>query len=125
MTDGRERVWSATVTSIGADAAEMFGAGVFILFGEPVPDALAEVSVVHRATGSPKRPIRPGDRLVIGQVSAPIEEVGDLASANMAELGHLTVYVGQSDDGVLPGAVRTGAAVFAPQIGDHIEIVGS
>lgn len=111
------------MTSIGVDAPEMFGAGVFILFGEPVPDALAEVSVVHVADGPPARAIQPGDRLVIGQASAPIEAVGNLASGNLTELGHLTVYVGASDDEVLPGAVRTGTAAFAPQIGDHIAIV--
>jgi PTS system glucitol/sorbitol-specific IIA component len=124
MTIPNECVWSATVTAIGADAADMFGAGVFILFGEPVPDALAEVSVVHVADGPPRRPIEMGDRLVIGTTSASIEAVGQLASANLTELGHLTVYVGQSDDAVLPGAVRTGSAAFAPHVGDRIEIVG-
>jgi len=40
-------LWNSTVDSIGADAAEMLEAGVVILFGSPVPDELAEVSLVH------------------------------------------------------------------------------
>ena len=35
-------LWQSPVTRIGDDAAEMIEAGVLILFGEPVPDALAD-----------------------------------------------------------------------------------
>ena len=43
-------LWNSTVDSIGADAAEMLEAGV-VLFGSPVPDELAEVSLVHGLGG--------------------------------------------------------------------------
>ena len=36
-------LWSADITAIGPDASDMIDGGVVILFGEPVPEALAEV----------------------------------------------------------------------------------
>ena len=48
-------LWSADITAIGPDASDMIDGGVVILFGEPVPEALAEVSIVHRTTTAPTR----------------------------------------------------------------------
>ena len=36
------KLWTAQVSQIGADAGEMIEAGVLILFGDPVPEALTE-----------------------------------------------------------------------------------
>ena len=73
MTD----IWSATVTRIGDDAPEMFDAGCYILFGEPVPDALADVSIVHDGAGQAAE-VRPGDDFWIGEDRFTVAEVGDL-----------------------------------------------
>lgn len=116
-------IWSTTVSHIGADASDMLEAGVVILFGEPVPPALAEVSVVHADAQPPLRDIAAGDVLTLGEQRLTLEAVGELGNDNLRQLGHIVVYVGQPDQELLPGAVHaTGEMPTAPVVGAHISI---
>ncbi len=99
--------YRSTIVDVGPEAAEMAAAGVVILFGEPLPEALAEVSVVHRPSQTlAGRSIAVGDTVVIGGRSLEITAVGDLAAKNLADLGHVVLYVNQPDQKLLPGAVQ-------------------
>lgn len=114
-------LWQARVTSVGAGVAEFVDAGVLVLFGEPVPDALAEVSVVHAdATGSPE--LRAGDELWVGSSCARIAEVGAMANANFSELGHIVIYYDAGGTELLPGAVRASGSVALPSVGDVVAL---
>ncbi|AFV88658.1 PTS system glucitol/sorbitol-specific IIA component [Acidipropionibacterium acidipropionici ATCC 4875] len=121
-------LWQTEITSVGADAGDLLDGGVLILFGEPVPDALAEVSVVHRLGGddavgaSPE--IAPGDEVHLAADVFTIDEVGEIANRNLAGLGHIVVYVNSPDQALLPGAVKaTGSDLAAPSAGDTISFV--
>lgn len=114
-----QTVWESEVVRIGDDAQEMFDAGVFILFGEPVPDALAEVSLVHRRPAGAFQPIAAGDQLWIGDTSLDITEVGARANENLDQLGHIVVYLNFDGD-ILPGAVKATGPTPAPAVGDRI-----
>lgn len=121
-------LWQTEITSVGAEAGDLLEGGVLILFGEPVPDALAEVSVVHRLGGDKAvgaaDPIAPGDEVHLGEDSFTIDEVGDIANRNLADLGHIVVYVNSPDQTLLPGAVKaTGADLAVPAAGDTVSIV--
>lgn len=117
-------VFHAEVTAIGVDAQEMFDAGVAIFFGEPCPDALAEVSVVHRVLARPQRDPRPGDVLRVGDSRAVVTQVGSLAGENLTTLGHVVVYFTTEDDqALLPGAIFADGSLALPQPGDQIEIL--
>ncbi|MDO5644529.1 MAG: PTS glucitol/sorbitol transporter subunit IIA [Dermabacter sp.] len=119
-------LWSATVSHIGADAAMMMEEGVIILFGEPVPDALADVSLVHRGSGPATRDLAVGDIIAIGEAEYRVDAFGDLAVKNLAELGHIVLYVNQPELNVLPGAVLvTGPEAGAPSVGASITIRGA
>ncbi|MCG7428037.1 PTS glucitol/sorbitol transporter subunit IIA [Helcobacillus sp. ACRRO] len=114
-------LWTTTVSSIGSDAQDMFEAGVFILFGEPVPPALADVSIVHRDASSAARDIAPGDVFLVGDERYTIDEVGEIANSNLTELGHVVVYVNQPDQELLPGAIlASGADPVTPAVGTRI-----
>lgn len=116
-------IWTSTVTHIGSDAGDMLEAGVVILFGEPVPPALADVSVVHAGAQEPTRDIAPGDIVRLGDQSFTVDAVGDLASKNLRELGHVVIYVNQPDQDFLPGAVMaTGEMPSAPSVGATLSI---
>lgn len=116
-------IWQSTVVHIGTDAAEMFEAGVYILFGQPVPDALAEVSLVHSGPEDAFVPVESGDEFSIGESSALITEVGSLANDNFEKLGHFVVYLNVGDADVLPGAVKAeGSLPAEPRVGDRIAI---
>ena len=114
-------LYRATVTRIGPDAKEMMDAGVFILFGEPVPPALADMSVVHDKAPGGDTDLRVGDRLRLGGVEIVLDEVGHLAAHNLAELGHSVVYLNMPKQKLLPGAMKGSAASMpAPVAGDEV-----
>ena len=99
--------YRSTVVDIGPEAAEMIAAGVVILFGEPLPEALAEVSVVHRPSQTlDGRAISVGDTVVVGAQRLTVTAVGDIAAKNLGELGHVVLYINQPDQKLLPGAVH-------------------
>lgn len=121
-------LWKTEITSVGAEAGDLLEGGVLILFGEPVPDALAEVSVVHRLGGdkaiAATDPIGPGDEVHLGDDVFTIDEVGDVANRNLADLGHIVVYVNSPDQPLLPRAVKaSGGGLKAPGVGDAVSIV--
>lgn len=119
------QLWTATVDRIGEFTAEMFDGGCYILFGEPLPEALAEVSLVHKTREAPSRPIRAGDTLELGGVELSLDEVGDLANLNLTDLGHIVVYVNSPGQELLPGAIKaTGASRPQPAVGSPIVFRG-
>ncbi len=119
------QLWSATVDRIGEFTEEMFEGGCYILFGEPLPDALADVSLVHTTRQAPSRPIRAGDTLELGGVALTLDEVGELANLNLTDLGHVVVYVNSPDQALLPGAVKaTGPSRPQPSVGSPIRFLG-
>ena len=113
-------IWTTTVTRIGRDAQEMFDAGVVILFAEPVPPALADVSVVHDPPAAPTREIRVGDVFEVAGRQYPVDEVGEKAAENLRELGHVVLYVNSVDQKLLPGAVHVRGEAAAPATGEQI-----
>lgn len=119
-------IWSSTVTRIGDDAPEMIEEGVIILFAEPVPDALADVSLVHSGGQKQSRDIAAGDVITIGEQSFEVTDLGELANGNLAELGHVVLYVNQPDQQLLPGAIlATGPAVQIPEVGAALTVTGA
>lgn len=115
-------VWQSTVTYLGTDAAMMFEAGVYILFGEPVPAALAEVSLVHNGPSEPFTPLQVGDVFGVGDGAVTITEVGALANTNFEQLGHIVLYLNVPDADLLPGAVKATGSLTPPTVGDPIAI---
>lgn len=118
-------LWTATISHIGSDSAMMIEEGVVILFGEPVPPALADVALVHTNSEKAVREIAPGDVITIGDATYTIDDLGELANNNLNELGHIVLYVNKTDQTVLPGAVIvSGATGITPTVGDVITITG-
>jgi PTS system glucitol/sorbitol-specific IIA component len=117
--------YKATVTQVGAEAADMLVGGVLILFAEPVPEVLAEVSVVHRPTHPLSAPISVGDTIEVGGETLTVTAVGDIAADNLEQLGHLVLYVNQPDQKLLPGAVLATGTLVLPKPEQSIEFRAS
>lgn len=115
-------VWQSSVVLIGKDAQELFEAGVFIFFAQPVPDALAEVSLIHTGPDAEFQPIGAGDELWIGDSRVVIEEVGSMANDNFRQLGHIVIYLNVGDQELLPGAVKASGDIPVPAVGDTLTI---
>jgi PTS system glucitol/sorbitol-specific IIA component len=114
--------YRSTIIDVGPEAVEMAAAGVIILFGEPLPEALAEVSVVHRPSQTLEgHVVSAGDVVTIGDGELEITSVGDLATKNLDELGHIVLYVNQSGQKLLPGAVNATGTLPVIEPGQVIE----
>lgn len=118
-----EILWETTVDYVGDLAVELIEGGCLILFGHPVPDALAEVSLVHGSRAHASSELRAGDILTIDGVDFSMDEVGSLATTNLNDLGHVVIYVNSPDQQILPGAIKaTGAALPRPGVGSTVSI---
>ena len=117
-----QAVWESSVARIGKDAVELFEGGILILFAEPVPDALAEVSLVHHGPRGAFAPIQVGDELCIGDTCLAVEEVGSRANENFEVLGHIVIYLNIGDGEILPGAVKATGVIPVPAVGDRIVV---
>ena len=114
--------YRTTVAEVGEEAGEMIAAGVLILFGEPLPEALAEVSIVHRPSQTLSgHAIAVGDVISVAGTELQIDAVGDLATKNLDDLGHVVLYVNQPNQKLLPGAVLASGDVPDLKAGDIIE----
>lgn len=124
MSSTMTTLYEATVTRIGADAQDMIDAGVVILFGEPCPDALAEVSIVHQGGAADEGLApQPGDVVVLGATELTVRAAGELAGSNLRELGHIVLYCDPADDqALLPGAVFVEGRIGAVASGDRIAL---
>jgi glucitol/sorbitol PTS system EIIA component len=110
--------YESTVLRAGGEAADMVGGGVLILFADPIPDALEDVSVVHAPAGPPTARMEPGHVLSLGGQRVRLSKVGELADENLRTLGHVVVYVEPGDDTpLLPGAVHATGLLTAPEPG--------
>ena len=114
--------YRSTVTDVGPEVAEMAAAGVFILFAEPLPEALAEVSVVHHPSQTlDGHDISVGDTVVLGGQELTITLVGNLATRNLDDLGHVVLYVNHDGEKLLPGAVQATGELPTVERGQEIE----
>jgi PTS system glucitol/sorbitol-specific IIA component len=114
--------YRTTISEIGPEADGMIEAGVLILFGEPLPEALAEVSIVHRPTQTLSgHTISAGDVVSLAGTELQIDAVGELAARNLDDLGHIVLYINQPDQKLLPGAVLASGGTPDLKVGDVIE----
>lgn len=114
--------YTSTILRVGAEAADLIGGGVLILFGEPLPADLESLSVVHAPAGAPVRDMRPGDQLWLGELRLTLTAVGERAQENLRTLGHVVVYTDTSGD-LLPGAVHADGALAVPEAGTELRLV--
>lgn len=115
--------YQSRVVRLGDEATAMIEGGVLILFQEPVPDELAQLSVIHSPFGNVTKPLIEGDVLQVGDAALTITGVGDRAEDNLRSLGHLVVYVNPgANTGLLPGAVHATGRLSLPHPGQHIEL---
>ena len=114
--------YESTIVAIGPEVAEMAAAGVLILFAEPLPDALAEVSVVHRPSQTlDGHTINVGDTVVIGGQELAVTLVGEIATKNLDELGHVVLYVNHPGQKLLPGSVQATGELPVVEPGQTLE----
>lgn len=92
------------ITDVGSEVPELIEGGILILYATGAPPELAEVSVLHTVQVGPTvEAPSAGDRLRVGDVSAMLTAVGDLAWRKVADIGHVVINFDGADTAGRPG----------------------
>jgi len=96
--------YQTKITDVGSEVPELIQGGILILYATGAPPELAEVSVLHKVQVGPTvEAPSTGDRLRIGDVSAVLTAVGDLAWKKVADIGHVVINFDGADTSGRPG----------------------
>ncbi|MEZ4589631.1 MAG: PTS glucitol/sorbitol transporter subunit IIA [Chloroflexota bacterium] len=96
--------YEAKITAIGPLVSEFLDHDIMVLFGQSAPEELAEFSVVHDGQ-TLRAPLAAGDTVCIGEACVQVLAVGDVASDNLANLGHLVLKFNGASEIEMPGDV--------------------
>lgn len=94
------------ITAVGPDVPDLIEGGVLILFAEGAPPELAEVSVLHRTGAAPTAEAPAlGAEIVVGDVSAVMTAIGELAWNKVRDLGHVVINFNDGETAERPGEI--------------------
>ncbi len=121
-------LFQTLITDIGPEVASLAEGGVLILFAEGSPPELAEVSVLHavKHLADDRTPV-PGNSITLGNTSAKITAIGELAWKKVHEMGHVVINFNGQTSNLRPGeicasAINTDDLVAALTVGQTITI---
>lgn len=121
-------LFQTTITDVGPEVASLAEGGVLILFAEGSPPELAEVSVLHamKQVEADRAPVV-GNTITIGNTSATLTAIGDLAWKKVFEMGHVVINFNGQTSNLRPGeicasALNTNELVAALTVGQTITI---
>ncbi|MFG1174658.1 PTS glucitol/sorbitol transporter subunit IIA [Erwiniaceae bacterium CAU 1747] len=113
-------LYSLVITAVGEYVHSSLKEQRLILFSDAVPDDIAMYCAVHRATSSIAE-IAPGYIMKLNDVIYYVTAVGEVATANLNRLGHITLNFDGADVAELPGTVHVrGITLKDIQPGDRI-----
>ncbi|MCG7393736.1 PTS glucitol/sorbitol transporter subunit IIA [Microvirga sp. ACRRW] len=96
--------YQTKITDVGSEVSELIEGGILILYAVGAPPELAEVSVLHDVQAGPTADVPPvGAVLRIGNVSAKLTAVGELAWKKVADIGHVVINFDGADTAGRPG----------------------
>jgi glucitol/sorbitol PTS system EIIA component len=105
MDQGEDEVrYETVVTEVGAEVAAFVAAGVLVWFDDSAPEELRWFSVLHRPTVT-SGGVVPGDLVCIDDRRLRVTAVGDVANANLVQLGHLDLKANGATEPPMPGDV--------------------
>lgn len=121
-------LFQTLITDVGPEVASLAEGGVLILFAEGSPPELAEVSVLHavKHLADDRAPV-PGNTITLGNISAKITAIGELAWRKVHEMGHVVINFNGQTSNLRPGeicacAINTDQLITALIVGQTITI---
>ena len=115
------QIFATTVQGIGSEAAMFAEQGMYILFGDNAPAALADYcyTIVMNPTAAD---ITPGQRLILDGADYPVTAVGSLVRKNLDGLGHITINFDGATQPALEGTLHVTGPAPALAVGSTIAI---
>lgn len=115
-------IYQSIINHIGEFAEDVLADGMLIAFKEGAPADLADYCFVH-SHGELAQDLTNGLTLTLGGVSYVITAIGEVATINLRELGHITVRFDGATTAELPGCVHVeGEIPSGLKLGDMISI---
>lgn len=119
-----ETIWETSCTAIGPKTEELAGMGMIVTFGANAPTEIAEFCVTI-STMPVTQPITAGMYLQVGDQAFPVTAVGEVASDNLANLGHVTFNFDGSTEPSMPGTIHVEGAVPPVTIGTTFQLIAA
>ncbi|CAK9883924.1 MAG: PTS system glucitol/sorbitol-specific EIIA component [Candidatus Erwinia impunctatus] len=98
-------IYQLEVISAGKVVEKYLSDGKIILFSASAPNDIADYCVLHHAS-SLLQPLSVGQIIEINDINYPITAVGDVASENLKNLGHITLSFDGKEEADLAGTVH-------------------
>lgn len=118
-------IYHSTINQIGDFAQDTLADGMLILFKQGAPADLADYCFIHNHDDL-KQELAVGQSLQLGNHTYQITSVGDVASVNFRELGHITLRFDGNQRAELPGTVHVqGEVPIQLNINDEIKILSN
>lgn len=119
-----DTIWETSCVGIGPKTDELAGMGMLVTFGTNAPAEIAEFCV--SISKSPvAREITAGMYLQIGDQAFPVTAVGNVASENLNNLGHVTFNFDGSTEPSMAGTIHVEGKVPAVDVGTDIQIIAA
>lgn len=114
-------IFDTTVQGIGSEAASFAAEGMYVLFGDNAPAALADYcyTIVMNPTTAE---IQPGHNLLLDGATFPVTAVGSLVRKNLDGLGHITINFDGAAVPALEGNLHVAGFAPALAVGSTIAI---
>lgn len=98
-------IYSIKIEQIGEFAKAGLQDNMLILFKRGAPADVVDYCFVH-SHDVLKQPLQVGGRLQINGKNYSITAVGDVASENLAQLGHISLFFDGAETAIFPGGIH-------------------
>lgn len=116
-------IYHSIFTKIGKFADDVLSDGMLITFKEGAPSDLSDYCFIH-SHGVLLSELAVGQTILLGKNQYIITAVGDVATKNFKELGHLTFRFDGNNKAELPGTVHVvGEKLNQLIVGDEIIVI--
>lgn len=118
------KIYETKVVDLGTEAEMFLEENMMILFGEEVPEDLANYSYIINVNAL-EDSIESGMTVIFDEETYKVTAVGDLVNKNLRNLGHITLKFDGSTEAELPGTLYLEAKVIPNvNVGTIIKIQG-
>ncbi|WP_392561488.1 PTS glucitol/sorbitol transporter subunit IIA [Orbus sturtevantii] len=118
-------IYRSIILGIGDFVADVLADGILITFKQGAPSELADYCCIH-SHGELTTNLAIGQTIKFGDFSYLITAIGEVATTNFRELGHITVRFDGKRQAELAGSIHViGQAPTGLKIGDSIIIVAN
>lgn len=105
-------IYQTTIIEVGDSANDALLDDMMITFKQGAPADIVEFCFIH-THGESCGELAAGNQLHLNDISYPVTAVGEVATQNLRELGHITIRFDGATSAEFPGTVHVNGAVPA------------